>query len=207
VIHLEYAAQLVNIDSDEQAPRSLVERCHGAREITFAPDMLGRWPDGLEVTDCRMGLDAHPTLRVVVDMTTNRSLTSQEQSWVVAELRKLFESSWNYEFDLPDTVTDCQVHFETRPTVRPPDTTTPLIVELASEWPAVTFEQLAALDDAALDALLARLAVVAPAVRYDFKKSPSHAAVRALLEAATAQKQRRAGDAITRERADDPDFF
>lgn len=208
MVRYEYAAEIVSIDSELPIPGALSRRCDGARETTFAVEMLGPLRDGPQVTAgtmcVRCPVDEAPV--VVVELTTAAEITNAQDLGLRRELQALFESGWNYEFDLP--VEGCQVHFETSPRTSTADTAIREVVALAHEWPAVTFEQLAALSDAALTALLERLHAVAPVVRYDWR-TPERAAVRALLEAAESQQQRRALDKLARQPRpdDDGDFL
>jgi hypothetical protein len=203
-LRYEYSAEIISIDTDLAIPGELARRCHGARETTFAADYLGPLRDGPEIVAARIQLCCEPSPLVVVELTTSGDVTDAQDLAIRRAIQQLFESDWNYEFDLP--VGGCQVHFETWPRAGSTDTTTPEIVDLAMEWPAVTYEQMAALSDEALATLLARLHRVAPVVRYDWS-TPERATVRSLLEAAERQQQHRALDRIARERGTDDDVL
>lgn len=208
---LSFRASLENIDtSTKVTQQKLLCLCDGVRESygltdLFAPHLL---PPGVELRDvtAMLRFEDGSGLTMQVQFATNRAMSDTEVERMAHELHQILESDWNYEFELPPTLRDCVVHFETTPRSMVPNGGAVQIERLAAEWPSVTFDQIASLSDAELDSLLRRLATVAPLVRYD-RSPPAKAAVRSLLEVAETNKQRRAVDRIAATMSDDDDRF
>jgi hypothetical protein len=161
---LTFSAHIEHIDTGEtETDAKLLKQLDGVEEMTdLASNVVGDELSGIELRRARPVLHFDPRKRELymeIEFVTARAVTDRDRELLARFIARQMHRGWgtNYEFELPASLADYVVHFETEPRETVPRAAATAVAPLIARYQRVRIDDLDGKSDEELAAICADL--------------------------------------------------